>query len=75
MTLYKNRYRIESARLQGWDYSSPGYYFITITTKNREHLFGKILYGKMVLSEIGKIAKSEWLKSFEKHERHEKHER
>ncbi len=42
MTLYKNKYRIESARLKGWDYSSDGYYFITICTKNRECYFGDI---------------------------------
>ena len=43
MTLFANKYRIESARLKGWDYSSPGYYFIAICTKNRECLFGEIL--------------------------------
>lgn len=58
--LYKNKYRIESARLKGWDYSSPGYYFITIVTKNREHWFGQIVDGKMNLSEIGEIAEQYW---------------
>ncbi len=42
MTLYKNKYRIETTRLKNWDYSSNGYYYITICTKNREHIFGKI---------------------------------
>ncbi len=65
MTLYKNKYRVESARLKGWDYSSPGHYFITICTKNRECFFGNVLRGEIVLSEIGKIVDSEWLKSFE----------
>jgi REP element-mobilizing transposase RayT len=58
--LYKNRYRIESARLKGWDYSSPGYYFIIICTKNMECLFGKITGGKIILSEMGKIAEQYW---------------
>lgn len=58
--LYKNRYRIESARLKGWDYSSPGYYFITICTKNMECLFGNIINEKIVLSEMGKIAEQYW---------------
>jgi|SRR5579875_1187824 len=43
MDLYKNRYRIESTRLKNWDYSSCGYYFVTICTKNRECLFGNIV--------------------------------
>lgn len=58
--LYKNKYRVESARLQSWDYSSPGSYFITICTHGREHFFGAIKNGKMILSEIGKIAERYW---------------
>ncbi len=60
MTLYNNKYRIESARLRGWDYSSPGYYFITICTQNREYLFGDIINGEMVLSGCGEIAHQIW---------------
>ena len=60
MSLYKNRYRIESTRLKNWDYSSNGYYFITICTKYRKHLFGKIRNGEMQLSDIGKIAYQYW---------------
>ena len=43
MTLYKNKYRVEPARLYGYDYSSPGLYFVTICTKNRVHYFGNII--------------------------------
>jgi putative transposase len=39
MTLFLNKYRIESARLAGWDYSAPGYYFITVCTHNHGNLF------------------------------------
>ena len=42
MTLFKNKYRIESTRLKGWDYRNPGYYFVTICTKNRNHYFGAV---------------------------------
>ncbi len=41
MSLYKNKYRVESTRLQNWDYGWNGKYFITIVTKNRQHFFGK----------------------------------
>jgi len=60
MSLYKNRYRIESTRMKDWDYSSNGYYFITICTKYRKHLFGEINNGRMILSEIGGIAFQYW---------------
>ena len=58
--LFKNKYRIRSTRLQNWDYSSNGNYFITICTKNRHHYFGKIIDGKMQLSDIGIIAERYW---------------
>ena len=58
---FKNKYRIKSARLQGYDYSNEGFYFVTICTKNREMSFGDIIGGKMVLSSIGEIIKQEWL--------------
>lgn len=37
------------------DYSG-GDYFVTICTLDKEHYFGEIINGKMVYSEIGKIA-------------------
>jgi REP element-mobilizing transposase RayT len=63
MTLFLDRYRVEFARLKGWDYSSDGYYFVTICTGNRQHYFGEITGGKMGLSEIGEIIKCEWQKT------------
>ena len=60
---FKNKYLIGSKRKSGYDYSMPGKYFITICTKNRIPYFGKIVNGKMVLSEIGRILKTEWLKT------------
>lgn len=65
MTKFKNKYRVESNRLKGWDYGSNAMYFITICCKNRECFFGNIVEGRMKLSEIGKIVESEWQKTFE----------
>lgn len=56
---------MESTRLPGWDYSYPGFYFLTVVTYNRSCLFGEIKNDTMLLNEYGKIAKTEWLKSFE----------
>lgn len=53
----------KSCRLQGYDYSQQGVYFITICTKNRAYLFGDVLDGKMVLSECGEVVEQiilEW---------------
>ena len=60
---FKNRYRNESIRLKDFDYSKEGLYFITICTKAREHFFGNIDKGEMILSDIGIIASEEWKKS------------
>lgn len=57
---FKNKYRISSARLQKWDYSNNGAYFITICTQNRHHFFGYIQNQEMQLSEIGKLAEKFW---------------
>jgi REP element-mobilizing transposase RayT len=61
--LFKDKYRIESTRLKEWDYSSPGYYFVTMCTQNRECAFGEIVNGQMQLSSIGKIVAEEWQKT------------
>jgi REP element-mobilizing transposase RayT len=61
--LFRNKYKIGSKRKFGYDYSLPGKYFITICTKNRIKYFGKIENRKMVLSEIGQVLQTEWLKT------------
>ncbi|MFZ2834536.1 MAG: glucose-6-phosphate dehydrogenase [Candidatus Moraniibacteriota bacterium] len=53
----KNR---KSNRLENFDYSQNGMYFVTICTKNREHYFGEIVNGKMILNELGKITENVW---------------
>lgn len=60
---FLGKYRLGSKRLQDWDYSQTGYYFITICSYNRKNIFGKIENGKMILNEVGKIVEEEWLKT------------
>ncbi len=62
---FKGKYRIESTRLKKWDYGWNAFYFITICTQNRECYFGDVVNGEMILNDIGKIVKTEWLKTFE----------
>jgi putative transposase len=48
-------------RLQNWDYSSEGVYFITICCNDHQSFFGLVKDKKVILSEIGKIASQYWL--------------
>ncbi len=58
--LYKNKYRIDTARLRGWDYRNSGGYFVTICTRNKEQYFGSIKNGVIALTDLGKIAYEYW---------------
>lgn len=60
---FQNKYRIQSARLQTWNYGLVASYFVTVCTANRRPFFGKIVGGKIILSEIGKIVEREWIKT------------
>ena len=57
-----NIHHRRSIRLKGYDYSQAGLYFVTIVCQNREHFFGKIENGKMILNDAGKMVNDEWLK-------------
>jgi putative transposase len=58
--LYQEKYRIKSARLPYYDYSSDGWYFVTICTKNMVKYFGEVRDYVMDLSDIGRIAAKFW---------------
>ena len=53
--LFRNKYRIPSARAVWHDYNG-GAYFVTICTKDMAHFFGEIVDGEMCLTEIGRFA-------------------
>ena len=57
-TLLPNR---QSIRLKGWDYSSPGWYFVTATTQDMRSLFGTIGNGRMALNDVGRMVREMWL--------------
>ncbi|MFN2396395.1 MAG: transposase [Bacteroidales bacterium] len=63
---FQDRYRVPSSRLSGWDYSSPGRYFITICTKEMISYFGYIDAGVMHLNDLGKFS-SEYMKRINDH--------
>lgn len=59
----------KSYRLKNYNYSSNGYYFITIYLKNRTNYFGKIKNEKMILNKLGEIVKKYWME-IPKHFKH-----
>lgn len=63
MALFKNKYRVQSTRLKGWDYAGAGWYFVTICTRNMEKFFGEIVKDEMQLSAVGEIVANEWVKT------------
>jgi REP element-mobilizing transposase RayT len=50
-----------SVRLQDYDYSQSGAYFVTICTQERTCMFGKIVDGAMQLNDAGIIVDQCWL--------------
>jgi REP element-mobilizing transposase RayT len=51
-----------SIRLQNYDYSQQGAYFVTICTLQRECLFGEIIEREIQLNDYGKIVLKWWNK-------------
>jgi len=56
---FKDLFYIPSTRLKNWDYSTPGYYFVTICTREKKCNLSNIVDNKTVLSPIGKIIEEE----------------
>src|SRR5260221_12480254 len=48
-------------RLAGYDYSQPGFYFVTICTQHHRLVFGTIVDGQVALKRPGQIAQSVWV--------------
>jgi putative transposase len=57
---YRRRYRKNSLRYPGRDYSRTGKYFVTICIDRMQKRFGKVINGEMQLSELGRIALNLW---------------
>ena len=52
----------KNIRLQEYDYSFSGWYYITICTNERKNLFGRITNGKMLHNRAGNILEEEWIR-------------
>jgi len=60
MTYDPKKYHRRSVRLKGYDYASPGAYYVTICTHDRNFLFGEIVESQMRPSSSGEIAQKCW---------------
>lgn len=67
MKEYK-KYRANSLRLQSWDYSWNGTYFVTICVKHHKYYLGRIDEGGFEPSKFGRIVKKYWLEIPQKNE-------
>ena len=54
------RHHRRSIRLQNFDYSSAGAYFVTVCAHQRQCVFGEVAEGKMTPNEIGQIVEQAW---------------
>jgi putative transposase len=58
--LFRNRFRIPSARRPGWDFRWAGAYAVTICVRGRVGCLGEVAAGRVALSSYGEIAGAEW---------------
>jgi len=59
-TLHSQHFDRRSIRLQGYDYTQEGCYFVTIITYQRTNIFGQIENGQINLNLFGKIVQHHW---------------
>jgi REP element-mobilizing transposase RayT len=50
----------QSYRLNGYDYTAPGAYFITICSYKKEQIFGRVYDEKMIMNEAGECISTKW---------------
>ncbi len=55
-----NVHRRRSTRLEGYDYSQAGAYFVTVVTQDRQCLFGEVRDYEMLWNEAGEMVRDVW---------------
>jgi len=60
MSCDRNKHHRRSIRLRGYDYTSPGAYFVTICVRGRKCVLGYVADDEMVFSETGQVAEAQW---------------
>ena len=62
----KEKTKRKRLRKDGYDYSNPGYYCVTICTEDRRLWLGEIVDAKMHLNGVGYIVQSIWSDLYER---------
>lgn len=65
MSKFNNKYRIESTRINDYDYSKDGYYYLTLCSKDKRNIFSEIKNGNVILNTLGNIVEFELKNSCE----------
>src|SRR5947209_2540109 len=60
MDYIRKSYNRRTIRLQNYDYTQPGFYFVTICTSKKKRMFGEIVNDEIHLNEVGKVIQSTW---------------
>jgi len=66
VTYDPEKHHCRSIRARGYDYSSPGYYFINASTQHRECFYGEVVRDEMRLNDAGEMVERWWQKLAEK---------
>lgn len=61
----KAMYSRRSPRLRDFDYRQDGVYFVTIATYRMAQLFGQVVAGQVILTDLGILVDAEWRKTAE----------
>ncbi len=60
MTFDPTKHHRRSIRLKGYDYTSPGWYYVTVCTHDRKFFFGDVADGQMRLNDAGRMVDFVW---------------
>jgi len=60
MVTHKTPYQRHTIRLPEYDYSSRGFYFVTISTQNGKHYFGEVSNAVMIVNDAGRMIERAW---------------
>ena len=55
-----SKHHRRSVRLEGHDYASAGWYFLTICAARRGEIFGRVVDNGVVLNRFGRIIQEQW---------------
>jgi REP element-mobilizing transposase RayT len=50
----------QKLRMDGRDYSRPGWYFLTLGADYHKHLFGSVVHGEMRANALGQVVEKCW---------------